>query len=205
MTAYYLSGCNAAAAARRLGAADTPVLNRLRGLGAVVGNRGWSDKDHAELLRLCEAHVPVAEVLSFVDLIQTRGGFKVCTVCEAAKPLDAFRLKDFGRTRSQPCRPCFQEKVAVSLRRARLELMRMLCDGIIQCQWCSYDADVDALVFDHVNDDGHVDRKRRTHHAWAIMSLIREDPARFQVLCSNCNTIKAKRHLEEKVRQRRGR
>lgn len=61
-----------------------------------------------------------------------------------------------------------------------------------KCVHCGYDADIRALELDHKNGDGHLDRKRlgsKVHRYYCT----RIDEARdnLQVLCANCNKIKA--------------
>ena len=50
-----------------------------------------------------------------------------------------------------------------------------------QCNWCGEDDPI-VLDFDHVADDGHLDRGGSN-----IIFAVQRDPSRFQLLCKNCN------------------
>lgn len=61
-----------------------------------------------------------------------------------------------------------------------------------KCAKCDYDADMRALVLDHRRGDGHLDRKRLGNKiARYYINHLEEARANLQVLCCNCNTIKA--------------
>lgn len=64
-----------------------------------------------------------------------------------------------------------------------------------KCARCGYDADVRALVIDHINNDGNIHRKVHRPGQVAYMRDIEKSidarENRFQILCANCNTIKA--------------
>ena len=61
------------------------------------------------------------------------------------------------------------------------------------CIQCGY-KDERALVFDHIHNDGHRDRKT----GWSLLNQILDEPERFQILCHNCNYLK---ELENRSRQ----
>lgn len=71
-------------------------------------------------------------------------------------------------------------------RRIKLDMLSKLGG---KCTMCG-ESDTDVLTFDHINNDGHLDRKggRKRHTAY----LVRDNPERFQILCFNCNW---KKHL----------
>ena len=69
----------------------------------------------------------------------------------------------------------------------RKELFKIL--GGKKCVECGYSNEL-ALAFDHIHDDGNIDRKSKNYSMQKYVdnpSLARE---RLQVLCYNCNTIK---------------
>ena len=61
-----------------------------------------------------------------------------------------------------------------------------------RCAHCEYHADSRALQIDHINGDGHIQRKtHRTMNGVSFYKHVVETGGRgFQVLCANCNTIK---------------
>ena len=90
-----------------------------------------------------------------------------------------------------------------ALYRFRLKLAALLHygNGTIACSVCGYSADIDALCLDHINDDGAEHRKqlgctgRGTRAGTTIYERVKALgwlPG-LQVLCANCNTIKAVR------------
>jgi len=79
-------------------------------------------------------------------------------------------------------------------------------NGTMSCTRCGFNADIDALCLDHINDDGAQHRKqlnisgRNTTSGTTIYERFKAlgwmDG--LQVLCANCNTIK-------ELRRKRGR
>ena len=65
-----------------------------------------------------------------------------------------------------------------------------------ECVSCGYD-DVRALQFDHINGDGHLERKNNPGGAYPMFRAIthgrRSD---IQLLCANCNWIKVRENKE---------
>ncbi len=60
------------------------------------------------------------------------------------------------------------------------------------CVECGYDKDVRALVLDHKRGDGHADRKRLGTKLYRYYyNHLEEAENNLQVLCCNCNAIKA--------------
>ena len=74
--------------------------------------------------------------------------------------------------------------------RERESLMKIL--GGATCIKCGF-SDVRALQFEHIHDDGHIDKKRFTRRD-QFMRFYIENPSRaretLQVYCANCNQIK---------------
>ena len=67
-----------------------------------------------------------------------------------------------------------------------------------ECLRCGFDADLRALEFDHVANDGKKHRKEVGVGGALMLAWIVKHPAealqRVQVLCANCNTIKEAVH-----------
>ena len=61
-----------------------------------------------------------------------------------------------------------------------------------KCVRCGFD-DLRALQIDHINEDGGEDRKHKTkkNNAYLYRRIIKGDAADLQLLCANCNCIKA--------------
>jgi len=69
-----------------------------------------------------------------------------------------------------------------------------------KCARCGYDADIRALELDHKNGDGYLDRKRLGSKVYRYyFNRLDEAREKLQVLCANCNKIKA---IEEKEHNR---
>lgn len=64
-----------------------------------------------------------------------------------------------------------------------------------KCRCCG-EARWQFLAFDHVNDDGHVDRKNGLSSGNGLCRRLKLEgyPSRFQLLCHNCNIAKFKYH-----------
>lgn len=82
---------------------------------------------------------------------------------------------------------------AESSRRYRKSLRKKMLDHYgHRCNWCWEDDEM-ALVIDHVNNDGHLDKKKLKCHGGSPVwvQVVKEGfPDRFQVLCASCNTAK---------------
>lgn len=78
------------------------------------------------------------------------------------------------------------EKTRAWKRKWRDLAFEILGKSCIQCGL----SDTRILHIDHVNGDGHVDRKKgiRGYKMW--YQQIEQDPDRFQVLCPNCHAYK---------------
>ena len=84
------------------------------------------------------------------------------------------------------------EKVRASMRKhnqkRRQELLAVLGEPL--CKNCGF-SDVRALQVDHINGDGHNDRRiMKRYSAQNLMKLVMEKPDNYQLLCANCNWIK---------------
>jgi hypothetical protein len=76
-----------------------------------------------------------------------------------------------------------------SKKKYRIELLKILGNKCIRCGF----SDIRALQFDHINDDGYLD-KQNMKHAHSIIAFYYKNPEiakqRLQILCANCNWIK---------------
>jgi hypothetical protein len=71
-------------------------------------------------------------------------------------------------------------------------------DGSMQCRVCGF-GNVDALVLDHINDDGYKRGRGYRGGMNFYLELIRDNfPPGIQVLCCNCNWIKEVARRREK-------
>ncbi len=83
---------------------------------------------------------------------------------------------------------------------AKLRTLALLSRGrIIKCTRCGYRKNWRALVFDHKHGDG-AEARRKGNHDFAAF---RRNPKGIQILCANCNLIKAVERGE--FTRRRGR
>ncbi len=85
-------------------------------------------------------------------------------------------------------------KVNTQRDKLRLEILCHYSRGTMTCAWCGF-SDVRALCLDHVNGGGgeHRDAERGNFYLWAIKNGF---PDGYQVLCANCNLIKAREQHE---------
>lgn len=79
----------------------------------------------------------------------------------------------------------------------RAEVLQVLGN---RCSKCGF-SDARALQIDHVNGDGHVDRKTNKKYSIAyylrVLSEIQKGSSRYQLLCANCNWIKRIENKEQ--------
>jgi hypothetical protein len=72
-----------------------------------------------------------------------------------------------------------------------------------KCVCCGYDKDVRGMVLDHINGDGHEDRKRiGSKIARYYSKNMDEAKLKLQVLCATCNQIKAMENKEHNKSRR---
>ena len=86
---------------------------------------------------------------------------------------------------------------AAAHRRAYVAAVRIGIINILggKCVMCGYNADVRALQIDHINGDGKIDRVYTggSYYHNIVKNL---SSGRYQVLCANCNKIKASENQE---------
>lgn len=92
----------------------------------------------------------------------------------------------------QACQRCIGENRALK-KRQRLEVLMAYSRGKLACNCCGENY-MPFLQLDHVNSDGHLDRKRGLVGT-SLYKYLRDraypDKERFQLLCGNCNFAKA--------------
>lgn len=87
----------------------------------------------------------------------------------------------------------------------KLAAIAYYSNGTMACAHCGYNADVDALCLDHINNDGAEHRKelgcssRGTSGGSTLYERLKAKGwmPNLQVLCFNCNTIKELRRKRE--------
>lgn len=116
---------------------------------------------------------------------------KWCHRCQAAKP-----IAEFGVNRARRdgltvyCIECGRAATAESRRKLRGDAVASLGG---RCVECGYDKDSRALQFDHVNGDGHAERRPGGLGSGPkfLRAVIAGTLAgRVQLLCANCYAIK---------------
>lgn len=124
---------------------------------------------------------------------------KRCSGCKEIKELLDFSV-NAGRYDGlvNYCRPCRAERDTARRERKRKELLESLGGKCVRCGF----SDWRALEVDHVNSDGAADRRNPLGNAQShLTKLVRANPERFQILCSNHNSIK--RYEQQECRGRR--
>jgi hypothetical protein len=104
------------------------------------------------------------------------------------EPVKARRVRNLKW--AQANRP---KRRAASKKCALARKLRVLSAYGGACRRCKI-ADPDVLDLDHINNDGALDRERYRSAPGLYVQVEKENyPARFQLLCRNCNW---KKHLE---------
>lgn len=126
-------------------------------------------------------------------------GMKTCSTCKLTKDVKAFR-RDRSRSDgwSSYCRLCAVQHF-INLKKQAFQNY-----GGIFCCNCGEDF-FEALVLDHINNDGAQHRKRVGSGDRIYYDLKRRDwPLGFQVLCYTCNQLKQRQpHLLQKYAEKK--
>lgn len=85
-------------------------------------------------------------------------------------------------------------------REIRLKVLNHYTNGKLICSKCGF-SDERALTLDHINGDGGIERRKHSGKniggAEVYRQVIKNNyPIGFQILCMNCNMIKAKENKE---------
>lgn len=106
----------------------------------------------------------------------------VCKICESEKDLSLFKY-EHGKVQKSTCRKCLFNKYRLELKLEMFEHLGAVCA-------CCDEANPAFLCLDHINNDGHIERKRNNQ----IIAIARKsgwDKTKYQVLCFNCNMAKS--------------
>lgn len=122
-------------------------------------------------------------------------GRRVCKTCLIDKPLNQFpkHKRSLNLGVLAHCCDCTAKSRSEYSARLYLDLRKRVIDGYGgMCAECGY-LDHRAMHIDHVNNDGAEERRRRGVVGIQLLrKIIAHDfPADYQLLCANCNTIKA--------------
>lgn len=101
-------------------------------------------------------------------------------------------------------RPEVRAKQAECMRKQHKNLKEKVYEALggYKCTKCGYDKDVRALQIDHINGDGAKERKLyRSGSIPYYKHILETDKKNYQILCANCNAIKA---YDEKERHPAG-
>lgn len=99
----------------------------------------------------------------------------------------------------------YLEQVKEQSKRRRMRLK----EGVVaalggRCCKCGYSENIHALQVDHINGDGHEDRKNGWNQ-WKVYKDIIDHGSqnRYQLLCANCHCIKTMENREHKSSRKR--
>lgn len=113
---------------------------------------------------------------------------KTCPKCGGTK-----NISDFYRNAKRSdglagwCIPCENQAGKTSLEKFRLRALTHLGG---KCVRCGYATSGPALQIDHVNGDGHIERKAQGAARAVLRAALTDTENRYQLLCANCNIIK---------------
>jgi predicted restriction endonuclease len=92
--------------------------------------------------------------------------------------------------KSIQCRKCNSKNATARKKefrtRGRVEVLKGYGN---RCALCGF-SDTRALVIDHVNDNGAEERRNEKTEKFYRRIIANNFPPEYQVLCSNCNSIK---------------
>lgn len=130
---------------------------------------------------------------------------KVCPRCQQEKEfVEFYRENTPGHGGYNTyCKQCVRENAKSRGHRLKIEIFEAYGGAI--CVNCGEDFP-NVLALDHINDDGHLHRKAGLRGQQVYRMLKKQGwPPGYQVLCHNCNTLKAQypNELEEYGRLRK--
>lgn len=123
---------------------------------------------------------------------------KRCSRCQQTKT-----RAEFGRNGARHdgltvyCTPCVHAYTTERYRTLRAQALKALGGMCVDCGF----SDERALQIDHVNGDGAVDRRTGNINTKRLKSVLTDTEGRYQLLCTNCNTIKRIRDAEQGSRE----
>jgi hypothetical protein len=91
----------------------------------------------------------------------------------------------------------YQKKHIAAL---RLEALSYYSQGLLKCSRCGF-SDIRALCLDHTDGDGRFDREHFRGSRLCLHLKYEGFPSGYQVLCANCNLIKARENGEFGVKR----
>lgn len=132
---------------------------------------------------------PRSNVFRIID------GHRKCRTCGLSKPVGAFQRQSARGNRlgiSAHCKDCGGAARRAYLNAQYATLRAMVIAGYGGCcVRCGF-SDQRALHIDHVHDDGAAQRRQHLEGLRLLRRIVSQSfPSTYQVLCANCNTIKA--------------
>jgi hypothetical protein len=89
------------------------------------------------------------------------------------------------------CRTCHANRVGSGPNSHRSLRDRVFAKLGARCRACGYDVDERALAIDHVHGGGRDHRRNLVSSTIFMKAVLEDESGSFQVLCCNCNMIKA--------------
>ena len=114
---------------------------------------------------------------------------RVCTKCkEEFLATREFFYGTNGRLNGR-CKTCVKAQIYEYYKSLRPKALEVLGG---KCAMCGF-SDTRALQIDHINNDGYIERGggHEKDDAKIFRKIIRGDVDNYQILCANCNMIKA--------------
>lgn len=126
-----------------------------------------------------------------------------CRICSHTAN-QKYRVRNHDQIRKRSIEYYYKNRAvsAVRSRKVRIEFRRKVLESLskannqpqISCSKCGF-SDIRALEIDHVNSDGHKDKKLFNGYSSRYYSRFLNLPheeirGKYQILCSNCNMIK---------------
>lgn len=115
-----------------------------------------------------------------------------------AHPEDVHRR---DRKYYQAHKEVIRQQIKAGKDRLKAEVMAHYGNGKAACVRCGYDI-LGALVIDHIEGNGHLERKDPNMRTRSFYARLRKDgfPKGYQTLCANCNQLKALENKEHRNR-----
>ena len=160
------------------------ILSHLGGKCASCGNDNWrvQQVDHINNDGYTDKRGTTAKQKDIL-LYGTSKYQIMCCNCHIIKTKQNIKIKDNNDARLTPEH---RERVRLNRFRNRMKCIDLLGGCCVSCS----NSDERVLQFDHINNDGNLDRPGNRVQSGLFKDVLEHGKAKYQLLCANCHAMK---------------